>query len=466
MNESGYPRNIAYSVKSLQSFSKSTVRLTPDKAENVTAGETIRVKLPPNSLIDMRTFSMYFEGTATNSSGGGQVHFPRLSSSVIDQLSIYVNGTMVESINSYNTLYNCLFDLDCGGIDQLSKRSVLENIDPSVDYTVNVATGATTRVLKTLDATASDSNKKMMINNWIGMISSLSTPVIDTNDCSDIFIEFRLAPATILWAGGDNVTNVVSAPNYSLSKIRFTISKIVFNNPDYYNMKASKLLGQGLTIGYQTYITNRGSVVPKATSLSYTVNINSTSLDQVIGTFLDKDYNIVKPLQLGGAGVDATAQSFYAALVAPVNDANTVATTGDLFNNSVYFKRNALGITGSSYEINNVMMNPAPLKLEEVYNETLIALGGNHADMSSGIAPGCVSDAHFAKYYFAHILSLENISNDGQFWKSGLDGRAASMSINFKTEFTGTTDNCTPVIFCKCTRLLQINEAHQISVIV
>ena len=200
-----------------------------------------------------------------------------------------------------------------------------------------------------------------MINNWLGFISSVRTPVLDLNDLGDTFIEIRLAPATILWAGGAG-TGVAGA-NYSLSNIRFTISKIVFNSPDYYNMKASKLLGDGLTVAYQTYINNRGSSVAKGSSVSYTVNINSTSLDQVIGTFLDKDYNTIKPLQLGGAGVDATGQTFYGALVAPVNDANTVATTGDIFNNSVYFKRNALGITGSSFEINNVMMNPAPLKL-------------------------------------------------------------------------------------------------------
>ena len=61
MNEfSGFPRNLAYSVKSLSAFSKTMVKLTPDKLDNVSAGETIRVKLPPNSLIDLRTFSMFF----------------------------------------------------------------------------------------------------------------------------------------------------------------------------------------------------------------------------------------------------------------------------------------------------------------------------------------------------------------------------------------------------------------------
>ena len=110
------------------------------------------------------------------------------------------------------------------------------------------------------------------------------------------------------------------------------------------------------------------------------------------------------------------------------------------------------------------MMNPYPLPAEEIFNETLIACGNLNIDMASGISPGCVSLEHYKKYYFAHILSLENLSS-GDFYKSGLDGRASSLSINWKTSFS-VTDNCTPIIFCKTTKFLQINEGHQVSVIV
>ena len=458
---SGFPRNLAYSVKSLSGFSKTTVKITPDSSVAVPAGDTIRVKLPSNSLIDLRTLSMFFTGTTT-STAPTTCHFPRLSSSIIDQLSVYVNGTMVENIQNYNVLYNTLFDLDGGGIDQISKR-FLENIDPSVAYKIDtVGTGASSIIRNVTLATPNDAAKPLMINNWLGFISSASTPVIDTNDLGDVILEIRLAPANILWSGG--ATDCTTA-NYSINDIRFTISRIVFNSPDYYNMKAAKLLGDGLVIGYQTYVTNRGSQVPKATSLSYTINVNTSSLDQVIATVLDANALTVSALQLAGAGVDASVVNFNTVYVTPVNDAVTEATIGDLFNNSVFFKRNAVGLTGSSFEINNVLMNPSPLKMEEVYNETLISLGNLNIDMASGIAPGCLSLMHFQKYYFAHILSLENIAQ-GDFFKSGLDGRASSLSINWKQEYTGNTQNCTPVVFCKTTSLLQINEAHQITVIV
>ena len=71
---SGFPRNLAYSVKFLSGFSKTTVKLTPDKYTSVGASETIRVKLPPNSLIDLRTLTMYFDGTSTATTG--EIIFP------------------------------------------------------------------------------------------------------------------------------------------------------------------------------------------------------------------------------------------------------------------------------------------------------------------------------------------------------------------------------------------------------
>ena len=460
---SGYPRNLSYSVKSLSSFSKQTVRLTPDNDTNIAAGSTIKVKLPPNCLVDLRTFTAFFEGSISTT--GGKAHFPRLSSSLIEQLSIYVNGTMIENIPNYNVLYNTLFDLQCGS-DQTAKRN-LENIDPSVDYDIiSVTSGASTNTNNTLIATANDTAKALMVNNWLGFLGSASTPVISTSDTSTVEVEIRFAPSTVLWCGGDGTTTVCTGANYTISKLRFTISKIVFNDPTYYQLKAAKLLSDGLVIGYKTYITNRGSVVNKATSLTYSVNVNSSSLDQVIATMLDKNYTTISPLLLAGAGHETTGKTFQEVLALQTADAGTVATKGDLFNQSVYFRRNAMGLTGSSFEINNTMMNPYPLPIEEVYNETLIALGNQNIDMSAGCHPGLLSAVcHFPKYYFAHILSLENLDNSGQFFKSGLDGRAAALNISWKTSFTGTTDNCTPFIFCAVTKLLQINEGGQVTVI-
>jgi hypothetical protein len=174
-------------------------------------------------------------------------------------------------------------------------------------------------------------------------------------------------------------------------------------------------------------------------------------------------------------GTTATGRSFIIArgatsspVVGYINQ--TVAgyndyTSGDLFNQSVAYRRNLLGLLTSSVEINNVPITPIPLKPAEVFNETLIALGNANLDMSAGIHEGCFSLSQFCKYYGCHIVSLENIQSDA-FYKSGLDGKSSALNINWKPSFSGNTETIIPVIYCKTTRMLVVNEGLNITVVV
>ena len=67
-------------------------------------------------------------------------------------------------------------------------------------------------------------------------------------------------------------------------------------------MKASKLLGDGLTIGYNTYICSKSSSQVKGTSMNIQANINTTSLDQLICTTCPNDANPLANLLLQTAG--------------------------------------------------------------------------------------------------------------------------------------------------------------------
>jgi len=475
MEFASFPKNLAYNIKTLSGFSKSTVVLTPDKSAVVNHGDTIKVKLPSNTIVDLRTFTMHFKGTALADGASSKMHFPRLTSSLIKTLAVYINGTLIERIDNYNTLYNKLYDLDGGGVDQTAKR-FLENSDPSIGYTkaansTDVSGG--NRVNKTLIATASDTKQKMMVNNWLGFLSTASCPCPDTNDLNNVEIEITFDNEKVLWGagGGTAGNNIVSAgAAYKLEDVKFTIAKIVFNDPLYYNLKASKMLSSGLMVGYQTYVTSKQASFLKGSSINVLTTVNTTSLDQIICCLQSSDTSISK-LQLAGANNKDKGLTFnevfptaYAGQASNSNEDDAVA--GDLYNNSWYFRSDATGLVSSSIEINNTPLMPQPLDDATVYNETLIALGNLNQDMSSGIHPGCCSLSLFLKYYFTHIVSLENIQQ-GDFYKSGLDGRASALNIALKLVFDGTsTESFTPYIFCKTTRIMQINEGHSVTVVV
>jgi len=173
----------------------------------------------------------------------------------------------------------------------------------------------------------------------------------------------------------------------------------------------------------------------------------------------------ISALQLRGSNNANAGTSFnevFAAALVGQSSGTTPngITAGDFYNQSVFFKSDATGLTASSIEINNTPLMPQPLEDDELYNETLIALGNLNQDMSSGIHPGCDSLAHFLRYHFTHIVSLGNIQQ-GDFYKSGLDGKSSALNIAWKIVFGGngtvsTTEFFIPIIFAICNRVMMI----------
>jgi hypothetical protein len=474
-----FPKNLAYNIKMLEGYSKTCVKLTPDR-NAVKSGESFRCKLPANTLIDLRSLVLYAKGTATKASGGSNVHFPRNTSSLIKTLSIYFNGSLIERIDNYNILKNRLDDLSCGG-DQIPLRA-LELADPSVGYSVaSNHLNATPKILTDSDA-PDDTNRKISINNWIGFLATSNCEVIDSNDIGVIEIECELANDNILWSSGAATANTDvnnAGATWKLDDIHFTINKVVFNSSLYYNMKAAKLLSSGLQIAYKTYISSKGSQVEKG-NVSVNATINTTSLDKLICCYTPSTTPI-QPLLLYGSNNTTNGTSFSQVLTGFNKDASGALlpdlqgqgnanewdnTAGDAFNQSLFFKSNASGLGNSSIEINNTPLMPQPLEDYEVFNETIIAMNHKNYDKSSSVHSGMRSLSDFLKYYFTHIVSLENLSGTQEFYKSGLDGKSSALNIVWKQFYPTTGGFVVPYIFAETTRIIQVNEGNQITVIV
>jgi hypothetical protein len=459
--EGSFPKPLRYQISALSNFSKQPVRLTPDKWDNIKPNDSIKINLPQNSICDLRTLTMYYEGQ-----GGANCHFPRLSSSIIKTVSWYCNGSLIERIDCYSTLFNKLYDVDGGDGSQTNKR-FLENADPSVYYETSTTSSSLANGVFKIVPNQDAFKRKFAITSWLGFCSTLSCPCIDTSDFGTVTLELTFENANIMY---QKMTNVkVTAPDYTLSDVHFYINKIVFNDALYYNLKSAKLLSSGLTIGYQTWIASKGSLANKSSSFNTYTNFNTTSLDALVGTFAPEDQTTSNLLLYGCWDTDATADAkpFHNILTLADYSAETATTfIGGFYNQSRYFRSDASGLTSSTWEINNVPLIPIPLTDYEIYNETQIALGNNHLDMGSGIHEGCRSLAHFLKYYFLHMCSLEMIQNDG-FYKSGLDGKSSSLNVVWRTSFgANTSDKVIPFIFAKTTRILQVNEGNSITVIV
>lgn len=483
---SGFPRNLAYSIKKLDAgFSKTKVKILPDIGSSGTVSQNgiIRFRITGNSLYDFRSLCLYFTGTATKT-GGNNVHFPRYSSSLIENISITANNTTLCSINQYNLLYNMLMDIEGADFSQMAKRDTAgERHDPSIGFSQSVGAsdqGPITYVSNVASGTGSDTNVLMCVNNWLGMLGSLSTPVLDLSDLGDIYINIMLAPSSVLFASANANTvgtdQRATGATYTLKDIFLTIDRCSFQDPLYYSLKTEKLLSpEGLTVAYYDYYTTQFSRQAKSsTGISLNWNVNSASLDQVLVTVRHKNFDdtAVHPLILYGANCsESTNNKTFREIIANpsfINDVGTVATNyqdnlGDAFNNSLYFVRGAAGHNGSKFAINNIDIDPYQLTPLEVYNKVLQYTGFQNIDLgASGVHGGMFSYLHFIKYYFVDICDLTNITTDNQFWISGLDGRGTGINITYNVSFTTATDQVAPVAYCRNTKVLKINAGRQL----
>ena len=96
----GFPSNLSFKLKQMSSFTKSIVKCVPDRPD-VAMGETTRIKLPSQGLIDFRTISIYADAYAVSASATYTAHFPRYWSSLISQMTLTANGVQIANINEY-----------------------------------------------------------------------------------------------------------------------------------------------------------------------------------------------------------------------------------------------------------------------------------------------------------------------------------------------------------------------------
>ena len=76
------------------------------------------VGLFPKEIMLMDTLMKYFEFTSTASQTGTTSYqgtfFPRNSASIIDTITVFINGAVYENITSYNHLFNIIYDNTAG----------------------------------------------------------------------------------------------------------------------------------------------------------------------------------------------------------------------------------------------------------------------------------------------------------------------------------------------------------------
>jgi hypothetical protein len=433
MSFGGFPKALGYAFSKLEGFSKSVDIVYPDRRNDVKSNSTVRVGLAPNSLIDLRSFTMHYTFQPTSGGAkltpisGGTPAFtefnnrfhPRNSSSVINATSLYFNNNLVDQVDDYGLLYNTLWDLSVGS-DQNNKR-FLENVQPLVID--GVTTGNSDRI--------NNPPREFIISNWINFLGTSSAEYLDTNDTGTVELAIRLSPPQMLCTSLNPVSGTLTIPadpvEYELDNIYFTYNRIHMEDPLYFDIKRSKLMGDGLDIMWKSYSTHQGSLT---SDINYDFNVSASSLDSIICTSRPSGFQTVGAIIAG-------------------------------FDQSVFYQRNLSDLTTSQLQINGVNIYKQPLKATEIYHQNMLALNG-HNDVHHSTHSGCNGITRFLTNYFTHYLSLNFTGDTVSPMISGLDGKGSSFNILW-TAKKSTGSQVFPIVFCAKSSVLKISAGKQIT---
>lgn len=479
---SGFPKALSYSIKQMaDNMTRIGCKITPDRTTGIAPNDVITFKLPNNSLVDLRSLNFFYQ-FSTSSSTGTFIH-PRYSSSLIERISVVINGQTVDITPGYNLLYNTLMDLEGSSFDQLSKRNICEFFDPSVriskesdpsssaDVALSGGSWLTTGV-------SAPSKIEGAITHWLGLLGSCQPGVVDTSSFGDVFIQFQFASPYVLPANFNSTALTLAGGSYTLDTVYMTCDVISFSTNVYYDALASKLSSGGLDIGFYSYLNARFASFTKSSGCNVVWNITANSLDQLIATFQKTDATSKWDVMIAYGSQDdgSTSKVFTMSQIASnpttyIGNTGTVTTRnaglGDGFMNSYYFMRTGQALKEARWSINNRNLNYGFITPKEIFHQTMLALGYNSLDLGMNGVNFCIfSLRHFLKYYYAHIIDL-TIQDSRDFWLSGLNSLGSTISVQYEANFDGSSNSQTaiPVLYARLSKVLNVKSGRQISVI-
>lgn len=398
-----YPRSMQYSLKALNSYSRQKYKLSPNISESQTlkAGDTLIVTLPENSIVDISSFLWFFEGKC---SANGYA-FPKHIETIIDKLTIEVNGRMLNGISSYNLLFRRLADYTLGDKEKI--RGVLQN-------TVSVTLAGTTN---------NTSYRQFAVKNWLGFLGTVQPQCLDTSLFGTIRVHITLSPNSIL----RKFEGATQNGSYEIKSNYFSVDCISLNDGVYHDIINKRLANEEdpIQVPYSTW-THFSEGVGNLTGQTV-ATLTTESLDTLLGTYTSSNW---------------ASQTDDEDLKAPA-----------------FFATGSSNIEESSFSINNVPYPTLSQKPHDALESTLQALN-IHQDILGGTENDLDSLEKFKTKYFMHGLKLNHPSSSEERFKSGMNLRGTNSTITFNTK--GNEANVVRHLWCGHTSVLLVKPYKQV----
>jgi hypothetical protein len=399
------PRNLGFALQRLSTNSKNIMKLSPLGTTTFHQSEMITFRLPNNSLIDLHSLMLVFDGiTKQDGATAGTTRFARNIVSIIRRLEVVINGQTISSnLSDYNSLTNLLIDWQTDDIKK-DELGVLSNGKDIVAF--NTA----------------DIKRRYAVSDWhIGFLAGKHSRFIDTALLGQVELRFHLAPASQCVVDTDGS----SSGWYELTDMRMYAETTVFSDGLYREVLSSRLKSGPIDIAFDNWMSFHNS----ATALGSTsFSVASQCVNKVIAT-------LRATADLGG-----NAKMHY---------------NGQ----SKYYAFNGTDVTTSQFVIDDTTFPQFLPDAVDVFLLDRQAFDANSTDKTFGY-----SDLNtWGTYNWFHAVDFTHHAGEEKSWMSGLDTRGSSSLMQYNV--TGTQANITTSIYVNMTSIMSVSAGQVIQVI-
>lgn len=482
-----YPKNLGTKLNYLTNYSTNSVKLNMDNSitelNNITSGARMQFTLPPNSLVDLSSFSVHalFETTPATSAANATrpYYLTRNVMSMVRRLTVEIGGQTVSDIQDYN-LINQIFSDYQFGIEGSSKK-LLSNTDPLDKRDTNGVQRAALSAIANPNAINLRLDKRpICLSQFLGFLGGgAGIKYIDTQLTGTIKITMELAPAShILWRprpvgtnGIDQINNAdangdgaIDDGTYKLSQVYATIKKCSIDDGVYFASVASALqAGIPFEYKYNHFQTTKSNLTDGNLTMRY--EIMSNSVDLALMTFYnnaDRETfgEMVDSVNLAANGAtDIIPQN----VLAPKCSGKTLALAGKQSSFSTnYFRRIGTHVDTTKFFINGERLPQYDMKNPQCFNQSLIDFG-IHDDTANGIFWGINSYDAWQKYYWIASARLSHVCNDDTF-VSGFNANGVPLTLSVETTATAAAGNDKiGQLFVMTSEVLQVYAGRQVN---
>lgn len=473
---------LMYFASRMSGFSTNTFKIETNNQSSATSSSIISIDLPNNSIINLRSFKLFFNAITTGTSAGGRL--PPVKD-LIERVEVAMGGIVLsQGTNFTNVLSEAKKALHADYTDAVLGHPeyirATSYVNPSDVYT-NVDNEL-------------DSSTLYCVDEFEGFLGTADPMLFDTSIVPSIRIRFYMASDNVLsnvagvklgiesgsFADGAGAVTVngaplpdapnASKPKYSLSNIHATVECISLADMTYENMLSSQMSAQGdLEVPYKAYYTFLDT--HQGTSK---FSVSASSLDRIWLAWRGADYNTVtNPITVGGHKVQgaftskvtntpiATATELDIGRpqydVGGVLDTNSEKYKGRYFNFSQPVTYGATTEWKAQLQLNGAYMPQFSARVEELYGITRNSLEGSRKARMMTLD-------QYRKNYCVQCFRLNAPNSEFSRSLSGVDSRATNLQGIVRTENAVNGSNLS--IFCETTEILNISAGRSISVVV